>query len=311
MNNFKYSNTNKRYYTFDYYYKKKYSQKMVKVPINLGLSCPNIDGTKSVGGCSFCNSKGSGDFAGDKEDSLLKQWNQGKENLSLKWTDVNYLAYCQSRSNTYGDIEYLKECYSFFNNLEECKEISLGTRPDCINEEIISYLASLDKPVTIELGFQTMHVRTIEKINRAYSNQEFEDAIQLLNKYNIDIVVHIINGLYDETKEEMVDTLKYVSTFNIQGIKIHLLHIMSDSGLLKEYNDNKFELLTKETYIDIVVEQLRHLREDIVVQRLTGDAPTNTFIGPTWSRKKSIVINDIDKCMAENDYYQGDLYEKS
>ncbi len=309
MNEFKYSNTNKRYYTLDYYFKTEYGSKICKIPINAGFTCPNIDGTKSFDGCSFCNIKGSGDFAGLASEDLLLQWEKGKQMMNKKWNDSLKIAYFQAFSNTYSTVDILREKYQVFIDLDECFGISIGTRPDCLDEEILDYLQEISeqKLLIVELGLQTIHESTSQIINRAHDLETFNAAVKELRKRNINVVVHIINGLAKETKEMMVATAKYIGDMDIQGIKIHLLHVMNDTKLVNQLNNGFLKLLTKEEYIDIVCEQLRYIREGIVIHRLTGDAPSEIFIGPIWSKKKTIVLNDIDKRMKELNIYQGDL----
>lgn len=310
-NKFKYSNTNKRYYTLDYYFKNKFNSKVARVPINAGFTCPNINGEKSFDGCSFCNIKGSGDFAGLATDSLIKQWEDGKKMMQKKWPDANFIAYFQSFSNTYAPVEILKEKFDFFVNKEDCKGISIATRADCLDDEIIEYLSEINNKtfLIVELGLQSSNEKTNDIINRQHTNKEFEQSINKLRKKDINVVVHIINGLPQETKEDMINTVKYVTKFDIQGIKIHLLHVMHNTKLVNQLNNGFLKLLTKEQYIDIVVDQLELIPEHIVIHRLTGDAPSDIFIGPIWSKKKTIVLNDIDKELVKRNTYQGTKYE--
>lgn len=311
MNNFKYSNTNKRYYTLDYYFKQKFGSKVGRVPIDAGFTCPNIDGSKGFGGCTFCNTSGSGDFAGKRSDELLAQWDSGLEMMQKKWPEAKYLAYFQAFTNTYAPLEILQEKFEIFANLEACHGISIGTRPDCLEDETIEYLGSLAKKkyVLVELGLQTIHDQTSYIINRGHSLLEFEQAVTKLRAVGVDVVVHIINGLPQETREMMLETAKYVGKLDIQGIKIHLLHVMHDTLLVKQLNNGFLELMQKDEYVELVVEQLEYINPEIVVHRLTGDAPSSIFIGPIWSKKKTIVLNDIDKLMVKLDTYQGAKYE--
>ncbi|MGL5020739.1 MAG: TIGR01212 family radical SAM protein [Mycoplasmatales bacterium] len=312
MNNYKYSNTNKRYFTLDYYFKKKFDgQKIARIPINGGFTCPNIDGSKAFGGCTFCSIKGSGDYAGLPSDDLLKQWETGKKMMIKKWPNAKFIAFFQAFSNTYAPVEVLKEKFETFVNLEECIGLSIATRPDCLDDEIIEYLSDLNKRtyIIIELGLQTMHDHTAKIINRGHDTKCFEDAVNALRKHNIEVVVHIINGLPKETTQMMLQTAQYVSKLDIQGIKIHLLHAMSDTILVNQINTGYLTLMQRQDYIDLVVNQLDYMREDIVIHRLTGDAPTENFIGPIWSRRKVTVLNDIDKQQAKKNTMQGRLYE--
>lgn len=307
MNNFRYSNTNKRYHTLDYYFKQKFNNKVGRIAINAGFTCPNIDGTKGFGGCSFCNTKGSGDFAGLRSDSLIAQWNKGKELMANKWPDAKFIAYFQAFTNTYAPLSVLQEKYEVFASLDECVGISIGTRADCLEDDVIEYLGELNqrKYLIVELGLQTSHDQSALIINRGHNLHQFDQAVRKLRAVGIDVVVHIINGLPGESIEMMLETAKYVNSLDIQGIKIHLLHVMSDTPLVNQLNNGFLELMTQNDYVDLVVKQLEILRPEIVVHRLTGDAPSDIFIGPIWSKKKTIVLNQIDKLMVELDTYQG------
>jgi len=311
MNNFKYSNTNKRYYTLDYYFKQRFNTKVGRIPINGGFTCPNIDGTTGFGGCTFCSIKGSGDYAGLRTDDLLEQWDAGKEMMMKKWKDAKFIAYFQAFSNTYAPVEVLREKFEVFVEKEECLGISIGTRPDCLEDDVVEYLADLNKRTNliVELGLQTIHDETSILFNRGHDTACFVEGVNKLRAHNIEVVVHVINGLPKETEEMMLETVKFVSKMDIQGIKIHLLHVMSDTKLVNQINNGFLELMERQAYIDLVVKQLDYLREDIVVHRLTGDAPKENFIGPFWSRRKVTVLNDIDKQQAELNTYQGRLYD--
>lgn len=307
-----YINEQHRYYTLDYYYKNKYNSKVFKVALNGNFTCPNRDGTISYNGCIFCSEKGSGDFAGDKELSLNEQFNQVKNILLKKWPKAKYIAYFQANTNTYGTLDKIKSLFEEAITLDkDIVSLSIATRPDCINSEILEYLNDLNKkiPITIELGLQTKHNSTAKLINRGYDLNTFEQCVQNLNKYNIDIVVHIINGLPHESKEMMLDTIKYLNGFNIQGVKIHSLFILKNTKLSEMYLNNEFDILTLEQYIDVTVEQLALIRDDIVIHRINGDAPRDLLIEPQWSLKKLIIMNEIDKEMKKRNYVQGCKYK--
>lgn len=307
-----YINEQHRYYTLDYYYKNKYNSKVFKVALNGNFTCPNRDGTISYNGCIFCSEKGSGDFAGDKELSLNEQFNQVKNILLKKWPKAKYIAYFQANTNTYGTLDKIKSLFEEAITLDkDIVSLSIATRPDCINSEILEYLNDLNKriPITIELGLQTKHNSTAKLINRGYDSNTFEQCVHNLNKYNIDIVVHIINGLPHETKEMMLDTIKYLNGLNIHGIKIHSLFILKNTKLSEMYLNNEFDILTLEQYIDVTVEQLALIRDDIVIHRINGDAPRDLLIEPQWSLKKLIIMNEIDKEMKKRNYVQGCKYK--
>ena len=307
MNNFKYTNSNKRYHTLDYYYKNRFHEKVFKVSLNAGFSCPNIDGKVGYGGCIYCSKTGSGEFAGNKEDSLEKQFLEIKNMMLKKWPKAKYIGYFQARTNTYAPVNELKKIYEKILNQENVIGINIATRPDAISDECLDYLEELNKKtyLTIELGLQTTKEETTKLINRCHSLQCFEDMVKKLRERNIDVVVHIINGLPYETKKDMLNTVKYLNKLDIQGIKIHMLSITKDTPIEKMYQEEKFKLLSKEEYIDIVVDQLELLREEIVIHRITGDPKLDELIEPTWLTKKFCVLNDIDKEMVRRDTYQG------
>lgn len=309
MNEFKYSNTNKRYHTLDYYYKNRFSQKVFKVSLNAGFSCPNIDGTKGYGGCIYCSKIGSGEFAGNKEDDIIKQFNEIKNMMLKKWPNAKYIGYFQARTNTYAPVEKLKSLYEKILDQENVIGLNIATRPDAISKECLDYLNELNKKtyLTIELGLQTTNEITSKLINRCHSLKCFEDMVKELRKRNIDVVVHIINGLPYETKNDMLNTVKYLNNLDIQGIKIHMLSILKDTPLEKLYKKEKFHILTKEEYIDIVIDQLELLRPEIVIHRITGDPKIDDLIEPFWLTKKFCVLNDIDKEMVKRNTYQGKL----
>lgn len=309
MNEFKYSNTNKRYHTLDYYYKNRFNQKVFKVSLNAGFSCPNIDGTKGYGGCIYCSKIGSGEFAGNKEDDIVKQFNEIKNMMLKKWPNAKYIGYFQARTNTYAPVEKLKSLYEKILDQENVIGLNIATRPDAISKECLDYLTELNKKtyLTIELGLQTTNEITSKLINRCHSLKCFEDMVKELRKRNIDVVVHIINGLPYETKNDMLNTVKYLNNLDIQGIKIHMLSILKNTPLEKLYKKEQFHILTKEEYIDIVIDQLELLRPEIVIHRITGDPKIDDLIEPFWLTKKFCVLNDIDKEMVKRNTYQGKL----
>lgn len=309
---FIYSNSNKRYYTLDYFYKQKFHSKVFKVSLNAGFSCPNKDGTKGYGGCIYCSKLGSGDYAGQKEKSLIEQFEDVKKMMLNKWPNSKYIAYFQANTNTYAPVKELKEKYESVLSLDNVIGINIATRPDSITEECLDYLEELNKKtyLTIELGLQTIHDKTSKLINRGHDLKCFEEMVKCLRNRNINVVVHIINGLPYETKEMMLETAKYLANLDIQGIKIHMLHILKDTALANLYEKENFHVLTREEYVDIVCSQLEVLREDIVIHRVTGDPNPNDLIEPTWLIKKFGVLNEIDKEMLKRNSYQGIKYKK-
>ena len=308
---FKYSDSNKRYYTLDYFYKHKFNSKVFKVSLNAGFTCPNKDGTVGTGGCIYCSKLGSGEYAGDKSKDLVTQFNEVKNMMLKKWPSAKYIGYFQANTNTYAPVNVLKEKYETILNLDNVVGLSIGTRPDAISDECLDYLEELNKKtyLTIELGLQTIHERTSLLINRCHTLECFENMVKELRKRNIDVVVHIINGLPYETKSMMIETVKYLSKLDIQGIKIHALSILKDTKLEKMYNESHFKLLSREEYINVVCDQLEYLREDIVVHRITGDPKIDDLIEPNWLIKKVTILNDIDKEMKRRDSYQGIKYK--
>ena len=305
---FKYSLDNKRYYTLNYYNKKKYNSKVFKISLNAGFTCPNIDGTKGYGGCIYCL---NGSKSIDNLD-LLKQFITQKNIEEKKWPNAKYIGYFQANTNTYANVNVLKEKYELILKQDNVIGLNIATRPDSITKETYDYLEDLSKRtnLVIELGLQTINDKTAKLINRGSTLKEFEDCLNELNKRNIDVVVHIINGLPYETKEDMINTAKYLSNKKILGIKIHMLHILKNTKLNELYQKEKFHILTKEEYVDIVCDQLEILREDIVINRITGDPIKEDLVEPTWLIKKFGVLNEIDKEMARRDSYQGIKYKK-
>ena len=304
---FKYTNSNKRYHTLDYFYKNKFHQKIAKISLNAGFTCPNKDGTKGVGGCIYCSKLGSGDYAGTPNKSITEQFYDVKKIMDKKWPDTKYIAYFQANTNTYAPINILKEKYEEALNLPNVVGLNIATRADSITEECLDYLEELNKRtfLNIELGLQSIHKKTNILINRGETLEEFENMVKKLRKRNINVIVHIINGLPYETKEDMLETVKYLNNLDIQGIKIHMLHIIKDTKLEELYNKEHFHILTKEEYTNIVCDQLELLKPEMVINRITGDPNPNDLIEPKWLIKKFTVLNEIDKELARRDSYQG------
>jgi len=304
---FKYSNTNKRYYTLDYFFKEKFGCKVTKISLNGNFTCPNIDGTKGYGGCIYCSSLGSGDFAGSKNDDVVTQFFKVKEQMAKKWPKTKYIGYFQANSNTYANVDILKEKFEPILKIKDVIGLSIATRCDAISEEVLDYLDDLNKRtfLMVELGLQTIHESTSNLINRCHTLLEFEEMVKKLKKGNIHIVVHIINSLPYETKEMMLDTIRYLNKLKIDGIKIHMLHVLKNTKLEKMYLEDKFKLLSKEEYIELICDELEELDENIIVHRLTGDAKQSDLIAPNWTLKKIDVLNGIDKNLAKRNSYQG------
>jgi len=307
MNNFKYGYNNKRYHTLDYFYKNKFNSKVFKVSLNAGFSCPNIDGTVGTGGCIYCSKIGSGEYAGNVNDDLKIQFNEVKNMILKKWPTSKYIGYFQAHTNTYAPLDILKEKYESILNIDDVIGLSIATRPDSISDDCLDYLEELSKKtfLTIELGLQTIHEKTSKFINRCHTLECFEDCVKKLRKRNINVVVHIINGLPYETKDMMLDTVKYLNNLDIQGLKIHMLSITKDTKLNLIFKEKPFHILRKEEYVDIVCDQLEYLKPEIVINRITGDPKLDDLVEPNWLVKKLCVLNDIDKELVRRNSYQG------
>jgi len=303
----------KRYNTLNAFYRHRFGKKVFKVSLNGNFTCPNKDGKSGYGGCVYCTESGSGDFAGKKEDSLLSQFTKVKNMMHEKWSDGLYISYFQANTNTYDTIERLRPLYYESISLDKnIVGLSVATRCDALNEDIYDLLEELNGKtyLQIELGLQSIHDDTSKFINRAHSLQCFDDAVNELRKRDIDVVVHIINGFHMETKKDMLDTVRHLNSLDIQGIKIHLLHIMKKTKLGKMYLESPFKMLTLDEYKDIVCDQLEILNPNVIVHRLTGDSPRELLIAPLWSLKKLVVMNEIDKELRKRDTYQGTKFEK-
>ena len=303
---FLYTLDNKRYHTLNYFFRGKFHSKVFKVALNAGFSCPNYQ----TGGCIYCKS-GSGNHYENMD--LVSQFYLVKEPLEKKWPNAKYIAYFQANTNTYAPIEVLKEKYETVLYIPNVIGLDIATRSDALSDEVLDYLEELNKRtfLMVELGLQSMHEKTLKFINRGHDLKNFEEAVKRLKKRNIFVVVHIINGLPGETKEMMIDTVKYLNSLGIDGIKIHMLYVSHDTPLAHMYEKNPFPLLTKDEYIDIVCEELEYLDPKIVIMRITGDPLKEELVAPSWLLKKFCVLNDIDKEMKKRDIYQGDKINPS
>ncbi len=309
--NFKYSDTNKRYHTLDYFYKHKFGCKVFKVSLNAGFTCPNIDGTVGHKGCIYCSNSGSGEYGGNPKDELTVQFEKVKTMMHQKWPKAKYIGYFQARTNTYAPVEVLKEKYETILKLDNVVGLSIATRPDAISDECLDYLEELNKRtfLTIELGLQSMHEVTNKLINRCHSLKCFDEMVSKLKKRNIFVVAHVINGLPYENKEMMLETVKHLNDIKVDGVKIHMLSVLKGTPLEKLYLEKPFPLLSMDEYIDIVCDELELLDENIVIERLTGDPDINDLVAPLWLPKKINVLNGIDKEMKRRNSYQGKKVE--
>lgn len=304
----------KPYNTLNNFYRQKFGKKVFKISLNGGFTCPNKDGSKGYGGCIYCSGSGSGDFAGNVFDSLETQFLKVKTMMEHKWKDGLYIAYFQANTNTYADASYLRELYNKALSLDEkIIGLSIGTRPDAFNDDIYDVLEELNQKtyLQIELGLQTINKKTSEFINRGHDLECFNNCVKELQKRNIEVVVHIINGLPTDSKQDMLDIIDYINDLDVNGIKIHLLHVMKQTKLGKMYLENPFHILSLKEYVEITVLQIKKLKPSIIIHRLTGDAPKDLLIEPLWSLKKFVVMNEIDKSLRSTNAYQGIDYKKT
>ena len=302
-----------KYNTLTEYLEKRFNRKIFKVALNGNFTCPNRDGKISTKGCIFCSPSGSGDFAGNRFDSLSKQFDDVSTMIHKKWPNAGYIAYFQANTNTYKPLNELKQLFEEAITLNEnIVAISIATRPDCLSDEIIEYLSDLNKriPVWIELGLQTINEETAVLINRGYTLDVFDDAVIRLRKHNIETIVHIINGLPHETEIDMINTVRHLNELDIQGIKIHSLFILKGTPLEEYYYETNFKVLSLEEYVTITSKQIAILKDSMIIHRINGDAPKDLLIEPLWSLKKLVVMNEIDKYLKVNNLYQGIHYNK-
>lgn len=304
----------KPYNTLTAYYQELYHTKVAKIALNANFTCPNKDGKKGYGGCSYCSKLGSGDMAGDKEKSLREQFEDIKNIMEQKWPNILYIPYLQANSNTYAPLNTLKQIYEEVISYYPDKTIGLAiaTRPDCLEDDVIDYLAKLNQKIhiQIELGLQTSNEKTAQRINRLCSNEEFIQAVKKLRNHQIEVVVHIINGLPYEKEEDMKNTITFLNSLDIQGIKIHSLLLLKDTQLALEYAIKPFHILSLKEYVDITCKQITMLRPDIIIHRLAADGKIEDLIEPKWTIKKLVVSNEIDKKLRKNKEYQGIYYKK-
>ena len=297
----------KRYHAWSHHLKQQFGEKIFKVMLDAGFSCPNRDGAITTGGCTFCSTRGSGDFAGRRRDDLITQFHEVKERQHLKWPNAKYIGYFQAYSNTYAPVEELREYYETILQQEGVIGLAIATRPDCLPDDVVELLAELNKKtyLWVELGLQSIHDRTGKRINRGHDTACYYEGVEKLRKHNIRVCTHIIFGLPGETQEMMMETVDAVAHMGVQGIKIHLLHLLKKTPLVKEYEAGLFQLMEKDDYIPLVVDALENLPPEMIIHRLTGDGPPDLLIGPMWSRKKWEVLNAIDWELLRRDSWQG------
>lgn len=300
----------KRYYSLDHFLRKEYGEKVYKITLNGGMTCPNRDGRVGTGGCIFCSAKGSGDFAGPAAMPISGQLARGKLQLMSKRPVHSYIAYFQAFTNTYAPVEYLEKIFMEAISDPDVKILSIATRPDCLGPDVMELLKRLNrvKPVWIELGVQTIHAETAEYIRRGYPLSIFDAAVRNLRAEGIQVIVHVILFLPGETEEMMLDTIRYLNRSDIQGIKLQLLHILRGTDLARDYEQTPFHIPDMEEYIRLLGRCISSLNPDIVIHRLTGDGPKDLLIAPLWTGAKRTVLNRLNQYLKENDIWQGKEY---
>ena len=300
----------KPYHSLDYELKRQFGQKIYKVSLDGGMSCPNRDGTVGTGGCTFCSQGGSGEFAVGRTGypDVWEQIEQAKTRVHRKISgEGKYIAYFQSYTNTYAPVDYLRTLFERAITHPDIVALSVGTRPDCLGDEVVALLKELNrqKPVWVELGLQTIHEKTAERIHRGYRLEVFEDAYRRLKEAGLTVVVHVILGLPGETKEEMLETVDYLGKILVDGIKLQLLHILKGSQMATEYEKNPFSLMELEEYLDLILTCVARLPQSVVIHRLSGDGAKALLIGPAWSANKKLVLNRMMQKFRENGIFQG------
>ena len=285
------------YYSYNEYMTERFGEKVYKLSLDAGLTCPNRDGTKGTGGCIFCSAGGSGDFSERHIDDINLQIDRAKAQVAGKYRGDKFVAYFQSYTNTYGDIAYLRRIFSDAINNENIVALSIGTRPDCLGKDVIELLSELNKikPVFVELGLQTIHAETAKLINRCYELSDYDEAVRKLKEIGVNVVVHVILGLPHETEDMMLGTVDYAVKSGADGIKLHLLHVLKGTALEKMYLDGGFDVLTEDEYISLVIKCLKHVPKNVVVHRVTGDAPKKLLVAPLWSADKKEVLNRLNR----------------
>lgn len=301
----------KPYHSFDYMLKERFGEKIYKVALDAGMTCPNRDGTLGSRGCIFCSAGGSGDFAGSRQDSITQQIEKQAASIRQKRGVAKFIAYFQAYTNTYAPVDYLRKIYTEAISHPDIVAISIGTRPDCLGEDILQLLDELNqkKPVWVELGLQTIHETTVRYIRRGYPLSCFEQAVSELRKRNLDVIVHTILGLPGESKNDILSTIEYLNHGDIQGIKLQLLHVLKGTDLAEDYLAGKFQVYSMEEYLELVIDCLEHLNPEIVIHRLTGDGPKDLLIAPLWSSAKRTVLNTLHRECKLRHAFQGKQYK--
>ena len=300
----------KPYHSLDYMLRERFGEKVYKVTLNGGMTCPNRDGKTGFRGCIFCSEGGSGDFAASASLTITEQINSQIAILSGKRPIQKYIAYFQAYTNTYAPVEYLKEIFTEAISHPAIVALSIGTRPDCLEPEVLKLLEHLNsiKPVWVELGLQTIHPATARYIRRGYPLSCFETAVRELRLRKIEVIVHTILGLPGESHQQILETMEYLNGQNIQGIKLQLLHVLEGTDLALDYRKGLFSTLSREEYLTLLIQCLELLSPDIVIHRLTGDGPSQLLIAPLWASRKREVLNLLHHQMKEQQSYQGKAF---
>lgn len=303
---------NKPYRSLDYMLKERFGEKVYKLTLNGGMSCPNRDGTLGTRGCIFCSAGGSGDFAGDSCQSITSQIEQQKAQIRQKRPVGKFIAYFQAYTNTYAPVDYLRAIFTEAISHPEIIALSIGTRPDCLKQDVLDLLEELNrqKPVWVELGLQTIHESTAAYIRRGYPLSCFDTAVNHLHDRELEVIVHTILGLPWETPGQVLETISYLNRLPIQGIKLQLLHVLKGTDLAADYLAGKFQVLTLAEYLDLLITCLEHLSPDIVIHRVTGDGPGELLIAPQWSSAKRTVLNELHHRMKVENTWQGKKYKE-
>jgi len=297
----------KPYYSLDYYLKQTFGEKIYRLALNGGMSCPNRDGTIGTGGCIFCSAGGSGDFAASKLLSITEQIEQEKKQIQMKRRCSRFIAYFQAYTNTYAPLDTLRRLFTEALSHPDIAALSIATRPDCLEEPVLDLLSELNqiKPVWVELGLQTMHNKTAEWIHRGYPLSVYENAVIRLKKRKLMVITHVILGLPQETRKDMLATIAYLNQLGCDGIKLQLLHVLLGTQLADYYQKQPTFVLTQEEYLSILIDCIEHLSPNTVIHRLTGDGPKNLLLAPLWSLNKRGILNTLHREMKQKGAYQG------
>ena len=307
------STSDKPYYSLNDYLLENYGEKLYKLSLDGGMTCPNRDGHIDTRGCIFCSAEhGSGDFAASRTLSITEQIESAKARVAGKFSGSHYIAYFQAFTNTYADVSYLEKIFTEAIMHPDIKILSIATRPDCLPEDVLELLSRLNriKPVWIELGLQTIHQKTADYIRRGYALDCYEESVRKLHALGIPVITHVILGLPGETKSDMLETVHYLNKVGTDGVKLQLLHVLKDTDLADDYLNSQFRELSLEEYIDIVIDSLEALSPDIVIHRLTGDGPKKLLVAPLWSANKKHVLNTLHGEIRRRNTYQGKEYTK-